>query len=818
MAFVFVLFVVILLLILSMKRDLVKKLEELEAEIRILQDFAGEQESRKTRTVVSVEPEPAPVIVPPATPAPARPAAPVPEEYWESGFKVVDAPSVPGPVQEPVAAMEAADLQERISAMSLRVEEPVLHPPSASIHTKTPQPGFFERNPDLEKFIGENLVSKIGIGILVLAIAYFVKYAIDNNWIGPVGRVGVGMLCGGILVAVAHAMRSSYKAFSSVLVGGGIAIFYFTIALAFHQFQLFSQTAAFIIMVIITGFAVALSLLYDRQELAIIAMIGGFATPFMVSDGSGNYVTLFIYLIILNAGLLVMAYFKAWRLLNLLAFIFTLLLFWGWLANLADATTSNVYRNAFLFATIFYLFYFVINIAHNVREHKKFIASDFGIILSNTCVYFSAGLYCLYQMHAAGYKGLFSIALAIFNLAVTYAFFKNRKIDTNLLYLLIGITLTFLSLTAPLQLEGNFITLFWAAESVLLLWLFQKSKIRIVETAFLLVWVVMLFSLLLDWINIYQSHTKNLPIIFNKGFITTLFASVATFAISRLMRTSAITDPGALRFGRVIPTAITFRYLALVLLFIAGLFEINHHFNYYYPGTGVYLLYLEFYTSLFVLVFTTLERRERSLKPDQHSSRFLLVGCIIIYLLLISANFNVQLSVFGGRLPAVHFNVTHWLMVAATLMVLYRVAQLLSKTITRTKEPALGIWLLSGVGVLLASVEVNHLIRTWFYNGPASLPDIERVFVKTILPILWGLCSFGFMWLGMKYKVRPLRIFSLTLFLLTLCKLFLFDIRNIPVAGKIAAFFCLGVLLLIVSFMYQRLKKIIIQNEEKPVG
>jgi uncharacterized membrane protein len=71
------------------------------------------------------------------------------------------------------------------------------------------------------------------------------------------------------------------------------------------------------------------------------------------------------------------------------------------------------------------------------------------------------------------------------------------------------------------------------------------------------------------------------------------------------------------------------------------------------------------------------------------------------------------------------------------------------------------------------------------------------------------------MWLGMGYKFKQLRIISLALFTVTLLKLFLFDIRNIPVAGKIAAFFCLGVLLLVVSFMYQRLKKIIIEDEEK---
>jgi uncharacterized membrane protein len=107
-------------------------------------------------------------------------------------------------------------------------------------------------------------MSKIGIAILVLAIGFFVKYAIDNDWIGPAGRVAVGVVCGGILIAIAQWLRSQYKAFSSVLVGGGLAVLYCTIALAYHQYQLFGQDTAFIIMLVITAFSVILSLLVDK--------------------------------------------------------------------------------------------------------------------------------------------------------------------------------------------------------------------------------------------------------------------------------------------------------------------------------------------------------------------------------------------------------------------------------------------------------------------------------------------------------------------------------------------------------------------------
>ncbi len=125
------------------------------------------------------------------------------------------------------------------------------------------------------------------------------------------------------------------------------------------------------------------------------------------------------------------------------------------------------------------------------------------------------------------------------------------------------------------------------------------------------------------------------------------------------------------------------------------------------------------------------------------------------------------------------------------------------------------VWLTCAVIVTFLSFELFWLTNSIFYSVHNPLEEIRNVFIKTGLPIIWGLCSFCFMWLGMKYKFKPLRIISLVLFLITLMKLFIFDIRNIPIAGKIAAFFCLGVLLLIVSFMYQRLKKIIIQDEEK---
>jgi hypothetical protein len=737
----------------------------------------------------------------------------------------IEASTNPQNVAEAESVIEKIE-EEKIEELTQpTVEENIPNYPTPPIVTiREPEPArqsFFEKNPDMEKFIGENLVSKIGIAILVLAIGFFVKYAIDQNWIGPVGRVSIGLLCGGILIGIAHKMRNSYRNFSSVFAGGGIAVFYFTITLAHHQFQLFGvengQTIAFVIMLVITAFAVLLSLLYDKQELAIISLVGGFVAPFLVSSGSGNYVSLFIYLIILNTGLLVIAYNKSWRLLNLLSFIFTIILFGSWLVGLPFESSNNIYRNGFIFAAIFYLLYFAINVAYNVSEKKKFIASDFGILLSNTSLFFATGLFCLYKMDASSYKGLFSAGMAVFNLSATYFLFRKQKMDKNVLYLLIGITLTFISVTAPLQLNGNFITLFWASEAVLLFWLFTKSKISIIQFASLLVWLLMGISLFLDWADIYNKYNytrDNLAIpmvIINKGFITGLFVSVASYIMYILNKKGSLNNENTL----LIKNKNAFRIVALVILFLSGLLEINYQFASRIQSLNINIIYVLLYAVSFLLLLGFITKKFSEISISESIMVSLYAIFIFVYILTLPITFSVQQDMLTQKMYGGHF-IAHWFNVVLLGICLYKIISFVKekKETLQTVHTSL-TWILCAIVVLVISVEGNLINNQIFYNNNNSFDEIRRVYVKTGLPIIWGLCSFAFMWLGMKYKFRMLRIISLSLFSLTLFKLFAFDITNIPVAGKIAAFFCLGVLLLVVSFMYQRLKKIIIDDEKK---
>jgi uncharacterized membrane protein len=782
-----VLFIVVIIMLIGIKNSLTAKTDRLETKILELQ--------RQLQSFLQRPPE---------SKAP-EPAASKPVEDIKKPEPVKPTEHIP-----PANIPEAVEWQAEVIADSkpvinrpIKTAEP-FNRPLPNFKPAEPRPSFFERHPDLEKFIGENLVPKIGIAILVLAIGFFVKYAIDNNWIGPVGRVGIGVLCGGILIGVAHRLRKSYTAFSSVLVGGGLAVLYFTITLAYHQFYLFNQTAAFIILIVITCFAVALSMLYDRQELAVIALIGGLSSPFMVSSGNANYHALFIYLVILNAGLLIIAYNKTWRVLNISAFVLTVLVFSGALYTL----TAPTYSTGLLYGSVLYLMFFAINVANNVKENKKFISADFTILLINTGLYFGLGLYLLTEMHLEHLRGLFSAGLGLINLVISFVLFRNKKVDTNVLYLLIGITLTFISLTAPIQLHGHNITLFWAAETVLLYWLFQKSGITLMKLTSAIVWVAMLISLFIDLIEIYSSSFISQNIIANKGFITTVVASISSGLLYWLANKS---EPETLKGVTIKPGV--YKYAALLLLFLSGLLEINHQFLNHYPGTDLNSIYLMLYIPAFVFVLYMASKKFEGIKMDWIVSTTIFTLCGLVYLVYNPYYFDVQYAMLvQNKVSAAHFT-AHWIGAIFMGLLFYQFILIVKNSFSEGMQKA-ATWFLSAAIVIFLSIEGCLLSNMLFYSPPNTLDNLVTVYIKTGLPILWGLISFAMMWLGMRNKARTLRIVSLTLFTINLVKLFVFDIRNIPPAGKIAAFFCLGVLLLIISFMYQKVKKIIVEDEK----
>jgi len=401
------------------------------------------------------------------------------------------------------------------------------------------------------------------------------------------------------------------------------------------------------------------------------------------------------------------------------------------------------------------------------------------------------------------FRGLFSAALGVLNLGLSYFLFKSKKVDTNVLYLLIGITLTFISVTAPIQLNGNNITIFWASEAVVLYWLYQKSAIKLTRITAVGIWILMVISLMMDWDNVY-SYESVLPIVANKGFITSLFSAIATYLLGILVSR----DEKEQAYFKI-PKHF-FELSAVVILFIGGLLEVNHQVS---KVAHLNSSYLMLYVAVFVIVLDIISGRLNSVALSWHLKLALFVMPITMFFFAYPNFSYTQRAILDEHIYPNGYMIGQYLAAIAIGVIFSKLIALCRKYLEGGYLTS-SIWLLCGSVVLFLSLELNLFNNAIFSSSTNSINQLQQVYVKTGLPVLWGLLSFSMMWLGMKYKNRTLRIVSLSLFTLTLIKLFLFDIKNIPAAGKIVAFFCLGVLLLIVSFMYQKVKKIIVADEE----
>ncbi len=221
---------------------------------------------------------------------------------------------------------------------------------------------------DLEKFIGENLISKIGIVILVLGVGIGAKYAIDNGWISPLLRVVFGYVMGFGLLGFAVRFKGKYLNFSAVLLSGGMAIMYFVTYFAYSSYALINQPTAFALMVIFTVFTVASALVYDRQVIAHIGLVGAYAVPFLLSNNSGNYLFLFTYMSVINGGILAISIKRYWKPLFFTSSGFTWLIFAVWMGT--KYSPEHLYL-ALTFLAIFFALFYAAAIIQGLKQPAK---------------------------------------------------------------------------------------------------------------------------------------------------------------------------------------------------------------------------------------------------------------------------------------------------------------------------------------------------------------------------------------------------------------------------------------------------------------
>ncbi|HYG19973.1 MAG TPA: DUF2339 domain-containing protein, partial [Ohtaekwangia sp.] len=399
---------------------------------------------------------------------------------------------------------------ERITTpVAKPVENPVIIPaPPRTIAdpppVSRPTPPRPKEKSALEEFIGTNLLNKIGIAVLVLGLAIGAKYAIDHNMISPLTRIVLGYLAGAVLIVIAIRLKPKFLAFSAVLLSGGMAVLYFMTYAAYGVFDLIPQMAAFVLMVVFTAFTVFASLQYNLKAVAIIGLVGAYAVPFLLSDGSGRVVILFTYMCMINAGILVLSFKKSWKELYYTAFGLTWLIFTAWFFD--QFYGDEHLWISLIFSTVFFITFYTTFLSYKLLQGEPLKRWDLVILLLNSFVYYGFG-YAAIADHEYGdtFLGLFTLFNAMLHFIACYIIFKKQDATRDTFYFVAGMVLVFLTLAVPVQLEGHWVTLIWASEAALLFWIGRQKGFPVYERLSYVLILLTFFSLQEDWQRFYPT-------------------------------------------------------------------------------------------------------------------------------------------------------------------------------------------------------------------------------------------------------------------------------------------------------------------------
>ena len=671
------------------------------------------------------------------------------------------------------------------------IEEPVeqeQEEPTMAMEEEEEIEEYATSETNFEKYIGENLFGKIGILIFIIGIGFFVKYAIDQNWINETARTLMGYAVGAGMLVLAERLHKRYHTFSSLLAGGAFGIYYLITAIAFHYYALFSHTIAFVILCVTTIFMSAVSVLYDRKELAVTALVGGFIAPFIISTDSSSIISLQIYITILNIGMFCLAMYKKWAILPMVSFAFTYIILWGTtaLGSFSDSEAGSTYPTLFAFATLFYVIFllpvvFILRTQYGENTRLGLL----GIITANSFMYLIYGDFLLQHFEASSDTTAYlAFFIAAVNLAIhLYLRFRVEGQDT-LRNLMLGLAVTFASMGIPILFSAANVLMVWAAESVLLLWLFTKEKNRIYELA-----SAVLLLLTLGALAYYRTtdtfiHDTGDSLFFNGAFFVTTFVSVAYFVVAVIMHFNKELFCEMRRLIAYTPCNAIAYALGFSILFLA--FRDNFHFHLEQPISE----YASLLTANIMLLGGALILRKRF-----EISENKLAYEISLYL----AGILFAMTVWNYTAP--EGLLLRWLMALVTIayMAYCMRGRLLVTSNQRNLHTEYSI--------------ISTLM--WLTLTRLLLITFNEVNFSTAFSLSLGIAAFILMCIGMRYHSKEIRIVSLAEFGIVIGKLILNDVWAMPSLGKIIVFISLGALLLILSFLYQKLKDALFNEKEQ---
>ena len=432
-------------------------------------------------------------------------------------------PPPPTPVQPPTPIAQA---------------RPAVAPPPASYTPTSPSRSMHAA--DVESIIGRRWLGWAAIALILFAAVFFLKYAFDNRWIGELGRVAIGVAAGITLTALGYRYhKRKWHIFSQILTAGGIVLLYLSAYASFAFYQLAPQRAAFVYMTILIVEAAGLALLYRAPAIAVMALLGGFLTPVLLHSDRDQHQTLFGYIFALDVATLV--FLKRWWGMSSLAFAGTHLLFWVWCL---DSYEPHKLGAVMTFQTAVFLAFLLAHVGQRLLTKQpvkfedfadltddplKFFTSleRFSLLVLNPFVFFATA-YSLLDPAYHAWMGTFAVGMALIYAGAAKLLLDRKATTRTEFVLMIGVSLAFITLAIPIQLESNWITIAWAVEGLVILWAGVETRSALLRSAAHSVFGLAVTKLVLGDTP-YDARGDFTPVL-NKYFLSALFVTACLFA------------------------------------------------------------------------------------------------------------------------------------------------------------------------------------------------------------------------------------------------------------------------------------------------
>jgi len=666
---------------------------------------------------------------------------------------------------------------------------PQLRPEAPAPPVPPPAPAYVEGGEpeSLEEKIGKRWTVWIGVLILFLAVGFFVKYAIDSGWLGPAARVVLGTLFGlAMLVTGDRFLRRGWRPLGEGLLGGGLAIIYLSLYAGFALYHLawFPAPAAFASLVLLTALGMALAVIDNALSLAVLAVLGGLLTPIMVSSGTDARDILMTYLLVLDLGVLGVAFYKQWRGLDALAFAGSWLLFLGWF--------SSYYRPAALapamvWVSVFYLLFLILPFAYHLRRRIPVPLERFLLALLNAAVAFAFAYVVLYERHP---RALGFMALAFSITTLVMGSFTRRRLpgDAGALFGFITLSVTFLTLAIPLELKAYGISLLWAIEGPVLLYLgyrFRYFPVRVGGLIVLALAVIRLFAV--HW----PLHTGLFTPFINVHFLSaiSLPAAIAAYALIHHRWRSEGNE-----------TDDTLKLLSGIGAGLLAIFLVQTELGLWLDASGQALaagmaraVIWAVGGLLFVLV-------------GLHTRR-LYVQVVGVLPLVVALLLGMMMYTGGATFPLFlnpRFGATVLIVLCSFFAWRESYRQAASRNLQQFLFALLEITLFT-----LLSMEAS-------VNAPRGIADYEhaRWVSQMALTLTWGVYAIVLLVLGFRRLSRGMRYTALAIFGVTVAKLLFVDLSTLDTPYRILAFLVTGLLILGASYLYHHVERRLSTTEE----